>query len=40
MKYNLYYAHATLKATKGKRLRANTGMVHLSIVRWNLLKRK
>ena len=24
---------------KGKRLRGNTGIVHLSIVRWNLLKR-
>ena len=24
---------------KGKRLRENTGIVHLSIMRWNLLKR-
>ena len=31
MKYNLYYAHATLKAVKGKILRGNTGIVHLSI---------
>ena len=37
--YTLYYAHAKLKAVKGKRLRGNTGIVHLSIVRWNLLKR-
>ena len=35
-----YYAHAKLKAVKGKRLWVNTGIVkHLSIVRWNLLKR-
>ena len=39
MKYTLYYAHAKLKAVKGKRLVGNTGIVHLSIVRWNLLKR-
>ena len=39
MKYTLYYVHAKLKAVKGKRLRGNTGIVHLSIVRWNLLKR-
>ena len=39
MKYTLYYAHAKLKAVKGKRLRGNTGIVHLSIVRWNLLKK-
>ena len=38
-KYTLYYACAKLKAVKGKRLRGNTGIVHLSIVRWNLLKR-
>ena len=30
MKYTLYYAHARLKAVKGKRLRANTGIAHLS----------
>ena len=36
--YTLYYAHAKLKALKGKRLRGNTGIVHLSIERWNLLK--
>ena len=40
MKYNLCYAHATLKAVKGKILGGNTGIVHLSIVRWDLLKRK
>ena len=40
MKNNLYYAHATLKVGKGKKLRGNTGIVHLSTVRWNLLKRK
>ena len=39
MKYTLYYAHAKLKSVKGKRLRGNTGIVHLSIVRWNLLRR-
>ena len=39
MKYTLYYAHAKLKAVKGKRLQGNTGMGHLTIVRWNLLKR-
>ena len=39
MKYTLYYSHAKLKAVKEKRLRGNTGIVHLSIVRWNLLKR-
>ena len=38
MKYTLYYAHSKLKAVKGKRLQGNTGMGHLSIVRWNLLK--
>ena len=38
MKYTLYYPHAKLKAVKGKRLQGNTGMGHLSIVRWNLLK--
>ena len=37
--YTLYYADPKLKAVKGKRLRGNTGIVHLSIVRWNLLKR-
>ena len=37
--YTLYYAHAKLKAVKGKRLRGNTGIVHLNIVRWDLLKR-
>ena len=31
MKYTLYYARAKLKAVKGKRLRGNTGIVHLSI---------
>ena len=39
MKYTLYYAQAKLKAVKGKRLGGNTGIVHLSIVRGNLLKR-
>ena len=39
MKYTLYYVHAKLKAVKGKRLQGNTGVVHFSIVRWNLLKR-
>ena len=39
MKYTLYYVHAKLKAVKGKRLQGNTGIVHLSIVRWNLFKR-
>ena len=39
MKYTLCYAQAKLKAVKGKRLQGNTGIVHLSIVRWNLLKR-
>ena len=39
MKYTLYYAHAKLIAVKGNRLRGNTGIVHLSIVRWKLLKR-
>ena len=39
MKYILYYAHAKLKAVKGKRLRGNTGIVHLSIVRWKLSKK-
>ena len=38
MKYTLYYAHAKLKSVKGKRLRGNTGIVHLSIVSWNLVK--
>ena len=38
MKYTLYYAQAKLKAVKGKRLQGNTGIVHLSIVRWNRLK--
>ena len=28
MKYTLYYAHAKLKAVKGKRLQGNTGIVH------------
>ena len=37
--YTLYDADAKLKVVKGKRLRGNTGIVHLSIVRWNLLKR-
>ena len=40
MKYTLYYAHAKLKAVKAKRLRGNTGIVHLSIVRWNLFQQK
>ena len=40
MKYTLYYAHAKLKAVKAKRLRGNTGIVHLSVVRGNLLKKK
>ena len=40
MKYPLYYAHAKLKAVKGKRLQGNTGILHLSFVRWNLLKKK
>ena len=31
MKYTLYYAHAKLKAVKGKSLRGNTGIVHFSI---------
>ena len=31
MKYTLYYARAKLKAVKGKRLRGNTGIAHLSI---------
>ena len=41
MKYTLYYAHVKLKAVKRKRFRGNTGIpvVHLSTVRWNLLKR-
>ena len=39
MKYTLYYARAKLKAVKGKRLQGNAVIVHLSIVRWNLLKR-
>ena len=39
MNYTLLYVHAKLKAVKGQRLRGNTGIVHLGIVRWNLLKR-
>ena len=39
MKYTLPYAHAKLKAVKGKRLRGNTGVVHFSIVSWNLLQK-
>ena len=39
MKYTLYYAQAKLKAVKGKRFQGDRGIVHLSIVRWNLLKR-
>ena len=36
MKYTLYYAHAKLKAVKGKKLRGNKAIVHLSII----LKKK
>ena len=37
MKYTLYYAHAKLKAVKGKRLRGNTGIVHLSTKKKHLV---
>ena len=39
MKYTLYYAHAKLKAVKEKDCEETQVTVHLSIVRWNLLKR-
>ena len=40
MKYTLYYVYAKLKAARGKRLLGNTGIVYLSIVRWNLLNKR
>ena len=39
MKYILYYPHAKLKAVKGKRLRGNTAIVHLSIMIQPLKKK-
>ena len=40
MKHTLYYAHAKLKAVKAKRLRGNTGIVHLGIWELEPLKKK